>query len=42
MGMGSKMIDAELIILDLEGIDVTLGMDWMNRHKIILDILREW
>jgi hypothetical protein len=25
----------------LEGIDIILGMDWMNRHKIILDI-SEW
>jgi hypothetical protein len=22
----------------LEGMDIILGMDWMNRHKIILDI----
>jgi hypothetical protein len=36
--MGSKMIHSNLIILDLEGIDIILGMDWMNRHKIILDI----
>jgi hypothetical protein len=25
----------------LEGMDIILGMDWMNRHKIILDI-SEW
>jgi hypothetical protein len=24
--------------LGLEGIDVILGMDWMNRHKVVLDI----
>jgi hypothetical protein len=36
--MGSKTIHSDLIILDLEGMDIILGMDWMNRHKIILDI----
>jgi hypothetical protein len=36
--MGSKTIHSDLIILDLEGIDIILGMDWMNMHKIILDI----
>jgi hypothetical protein len=24
--------------LGLEGIDVILGMDWMNRHKVVMDI----
>jgi hypothetical protein len=36
--MGSKTIHSDLIILVLEGMDIILGMDWMNRHKIILDI----
>jgi hypothetical protein len=36
--LGSKSIDTDLIILGLEGIDVILGMDWMNRHKVVLDI----
>jgi hypothetical protein len=36
--LGSKTIDTDLIILGLEGIDVILGMDWMNRHKVVLDI----
>jgi hypothetical protein len=36
--LGSKKIDTDLIILGLEGMDVILGMDWMNRHKVVLDI----
>jgi hypothetical protein len=28
--LGSKTIDTDLIILGLEGMDVILGMDWMN------------
>jgi hypothetical protein len=31
-------IITDLIILGLEGMDVSLGMDWMNRHKVVLDI----
>jgi hypothetical protein len=37
--LGSKTIDTDLIILGLEGMDVIIGMDWMNRHKVVLDIL---
>jgi hypothetical protein len=36
--LGSRTVDTDLIILRLEGIDVILGMDWMNRHKVVLDI----
>jgi hypothetical protein len=36
--LGSKTIDTDLIILGLEGMDVILGMDWMNRHKVVLNI----
>jgi predicted aspartyl protease len=36
--LGSKKIDTDLIILGLEGMDAILGMDWMNRHKVVLDI----
>jgi hypothetical protein len=36
--LGSKTIDTDLIILGLEGMDVILGMDWMNWHKVVLDI----
>jgi hypothetical protein len=33
--LGSRTI---VIIWGLEGIDAILGMDWMNRHKVVLDI----
>jgi hypothetical protein len=36
--LGSRIVDMDLIILGLEGMDVILGMDWMNRHKVVLDI----
>ena len=36
--LGSKIIKTELILLALGGIDVILGMDWMNRHGVVLDI----
>jgi hypothetical protein len=36
--LGSRTVDTDLIILGLEGMDVILGMDWMNRHKVVLDI----
>ena len=36
--LGSKTIPTTLILLPLEGMDVILGMDWMNRHGVLLDI----
>ena len=36
--LGSKVIKTDLILLNLEGMDVILGMDWMTRHKVLLDI----
>jgi len=36
--LGSKIIRTELILLALEGIDIILGMDWMTRHGVVLDI----
>jgi hypothetical protein len=36
--LGSQTIDTDLIILGIEGMDVILGMDWMNQHKVVLDI----
>jgi hypothetical protein len=36
--LGSNMIKTDLLLLDLEGIDVLLGMDWMTRHRVSLDI----
>src|SRR6185437_7911941 len=36
--LGSKLIKTDLILLNLEGMDVILGMDWMTKHKVLLDI----
>jgi hypothetical protein len=36
--MGSNLIRAYLILLNLEGIDILLGMDWMTRNHVSLDI----
>jgi hypothetical protein len=38
LGLGSKIIPTTLIVINLVGIDVILGMEWMNQHKVILDI----
>jgi hypothetical protein len=31
----------DLILLNLEGMDILLGMDWMTRHRVSLDILSQ-
>jgi hypothetical protein len=36
--LGSKNIQSNLITINLEGVDVILGMDWMTLHKVVLDI----
>jgi hypothetical protein len=36
--MGSNLMKTDLLLLDLEGMDVLLGMDWMTRHQVSLDI----
>jgi hypothetical protein len=36
--LGSNLIKIDLLLLDLEGMDVLLGMDWMTRHRVSLDI----
>jgi hypothetical protein len=36
--LGSKVIKTDLVLLPLEGMDIILGMDWMTKHKVILDI----
>jgi hypothetical protein len=36
--MGSNLIKTDLILLNLEGMDILLGMDWMTRHQVSLDI----
>jgi hypothetical protein len=36
--LGSKNIQSNLITINLEGMDVILGMDWMTQHKVVLDV----
>jgi hypothetical protein len=36
--LGSNLIKTYLLLLDLEGMDVLLGMDWLTRHRVSLDI----
>jgi hypothetical protein len=36
--LASKVIKTDLILLPLEGMDIILGMDWMTKHKVLLDI----
>jgi hypothetical protein len=31
---------ASLIILDSKDIDVILGMDWLSKHKVPIEVLR--
>jgi hypothetical protein len=35
---GSKEIRTDLILLNLKGIDVILGTNWMTEHRVLLDI----
>jgi hypothetical protein len=36
--LGSNLVKTDLLVLDLEGMDILLGMDWMTRHRVSLDI----
>jgi hypothetical protein len=36
--LGSNLIKTDLILLNLEGMDILLGIDWMTRHQVSLDI----
>jgi hypothetical protein len=38
LGLGSKIFPTNLIAINLAGMDVILGMDWMTQHKVVLDI----
>jgi hypothetical protein len=38
LGLGIKTFLTHLIAISLEGMDVILGMDWMTRRKVVLDI----
>jgi hypothetical protein len=36
--LGSKVIKTDLVLLNLEGIDVIPGTNWMTKHRVLLDI----
>jgi hypothetical protein len=36
--LGSKLIKTYLVLVNLEGIDVILGINWMTEHRVLLDI----
>jgi hypothetical protein len=36
--LGRMVIKTDLVLLPLEGMDIILGMDWMTKHKVLLDI----
>jgi ribonuclease HI len=36
--LGSNVIKTDLVLLNLEGIDVILGTNWMTEHRVLLDI----
>jgi hypothetical protein len=32
---------AKLIVLELKGIDIILGMDWLSKHKVLIDCAKK-
>jgi predicted aspartyl protease len=36
--LSSHLVKIDLLLLDLEGMDVLLGMNWMTQHQMSLDI----
>jgi hypothetical protein len=36
--LGINLVRTDLLLLDLEGMDVLLGMDWMATHRVSMDI----
>jgi hypothetical protein len=36
--LASKIIKPDLVLLPLEDVDIILGMDWISKHKVLLDI----
>jgi hypothetical protein len=38
LGLGSKIFPTNLIAINLAGMDVILGMDWMTQHMVVLDL----
>jgi hypothetical protein len=33
---------ARLIILELKGIDIVLGMDWLSKHEVLIDCAKKF
>jgi hypothetical protein len=38
ISMGSRIFKTTLLILRLEGMDISLGADWMTQHRVVLDV----
>jgi hypothetical protein len=38
--LGSHIVKTTLLILGLENVDIILGVNWMTRHQVVLDIAR--
>jgi hypothetical protein len=36
--LGSQVIKTDLVLLNLESINIIIGMNWMTEHKVLLDI----
>jgi hypothetical protein len=36
--LGNKETKTDLVLLPLEDMDIILGMDWMTKHKKLLEI----
>jgi hypothetical protein len=36
--LGSSLVKTDLLLLDLEGMNILLSMDWMTKHRVSLDI----
>jgi predicted aspartyl protease len=36
--LGRNLVKTDLLVFDLEGMDILLGMDWMTRLRVSLDI----
>jgi hypothetical protein len=32
---------ANLIVLELKGIDIILGMNWLSKHKVLIDCAKK-
>jgi hypothetical protein len=39
--MGGVEFIVNLIVLELKGIDVILGMDWLSKHKVLINCAKK-